>query len=602
MRLIRGWPRVLVGLLLAVLVLVACSGATGESGVTPVPQGEPTPVVDLEGPDATLLPDQRVMPLTINVVMTDDGFQPSSIFIPVGREARLVVRNHGMTEHHYKVEGLVPGDVLWRAPAAASVTEEEDEHLAHHPGASYVPFRSTSRAGIKPTGDEVHAYAAAGGLDVILFTATNTGTFLVQDPLHPEIVGKVKVFASTTSQAQEFEEARLRALELSRTTLLPEYAGVYNIKLEVLYATPAYFAMAVDEEGVARYAPEEFYVFLVSETIHEGETLPESPPPATLRVDGHEIAPSDVKVLVGSSHHRTSVVRFTRSPSVDSNPEELELLIAGAGPVAWKQPGVSESLSPKSVRQPAPRVSWAVLLPGLAGVLAALGPCLTQLVVYYMATLTGVSMEVLQDERARAAQRRRVLRTALFFSLGFTIVYTAGGAMAGVIGQKLQSLGLLETWNRPLSMAAGVVMLLLGWRVAVNARAPLVCRLPLSSRLRSERGTGLLGSMMMGVAFAFGCLSCFGATVLTVLLLYAGASGSVLMGTLMMFIFSLGLTVPFLLAALGMGRILPLLTRLEHTTPWLGLAGGVVMMGFGLLMITYRFHRVSAYIYSLFFT
>ena len=169
-----------------------------------------------------------------------------------------------------------------------------------------------------------------------------------------------------------------------------------------------------------------------------------------------------------------------------------------------------------------------------------------------------------------------------------------------MIGQSLQSLGALETWNRPLSMAAGTVMLLLGWRVAVNARAPLVCRLPLAARLRSAGGTGLWGSLMTGFAFAFGCLSCFGAAVLSVLLLYVGASGSVLQGTLIMLIFSLGVTVPFLLAALGVGRIVPWLSRFERVTPWLGLTGGIVMMGFGLLMLTYRFHLVSSLIYKWF--
>lgn len=593
-RLIRGWRRVLVGLLPVVLVLVACTGVTSVSNKAEVaaPQEDPAAVVNLDKLRA-ISSDQPLEYLTINVRITDDGFQPASIFIPVGRRVKLVVRNHGMAEHHYRIVGLVPGDLRWRQTDA--VTDEDEEHLDHHPGASYVPYRSTSKAGIKPTGDEVHAFAAGRALDVVLFIPTNTGTFAVQDPLHPEIVGKVTVFTPETAQAQEFEEARLRTLELLRTTSLTQYDGVYDIKFEVLYAPPAYFAMAVDEEGVARYAPEEFYIFLISETIHEGEALPETPPPATLRVDGQEMAPFDVKTLLGSSHHRTSVLRFAHA--VGERPQGLELLIDDANPVRWDLADISDNISTESVGWSAFGLSWALLLPGLAGMLAALGPCLTQLVVYYMATLTGVSMEVLQDEAARAAQRWRVLRTAIFFSLGFTIVYTAGGAIAGIIGQSLQSLGLLETLNRPLSMAAGVIILLLGWRVAVNARAPLVCDLPLASKVRSESGTGLWGSMMTGIAFAFGCLSCFGATVLTVLLLYIGASGSVLQGTFIMFVFSLGLTVPFLLAALALGRILPLLSRLERAAPWLGLASGAVMIGFGLLMVTYQFHVVSSLIY-----
>lgn len=385
---------------------------------------------------------------------------------------------------------------------------------------------------------------------------------------------------------------------LTRRALVPYSGGFEDIELDVLYATPEYFAADTTPEAAARYSPDRYFVFLFSETIHAG-ALPEGGLPARLRVKGGEYMPVDAEELTWSPHHRTTVVRFPKAELGGSElPGELELLLPGGKVLRWELP----ITYPEGLRAKRAGFSWALLLPALAGVLAALGPCLAQLVVYYIATLTGVSMEALEDEGARAAQRWRVLRTALFFSLGFTIVYTAGGAMAGMIGRSLQSLGWLQSWNRPLSMAAGVVMLLLGWRVAVNARAPMVCRLPLASRLKSEGGTGLLGSMMTGFAFAFGCLSCFGATVLPALLLYAGATGSVLQGTLIMVIFSLGVTVPFLLAALGLGRILPLLGRLEKATPWLGLASGVVMMGFGLLMITYRFHMASSFIYKWFFT
>lgn len=599
--LIREWRRTLIGLLPVVLVLVACTGATDDvSNKAEVAARQEEPATEdpaaVENLDKirAMSSDQSFKYRTINVRLTDDGFQPTSLSLPVGQRVKLVVRNHGDTEHHYRIVGLAPGDLRWRQ--TGEVTNQDNEHLDHHPGAAYVPYRSASKAGIKPTGDEVHAFAEGHGLDVVLFIPTNTGTFEVQDPLHPEIVGQVTVFMPETAQAQKFEQARLRTQELLRTTSLTKYVGVYDINLEVLYAPPAYFAMAVDETGVARYAPDKFYIFLVTETIHEGEALPETLLPATLRVDGQEMTPFDSKTLIGSSHHRTSVVRFARAVG-EQAPHELELLIADAGPVSWSLADISDSVSTESVGWSVFGLSWALLLPGLVGMLAALGPCLTQLVVYYMATLTGVGMEVLQDEATRAVQRRRVLRTAIFFSLGFTVVYTAGGAIAGMIGQSLQSLGLLETLNRPLSMVAGAVILLLGWRVIVNARAPLVCKLPLASRVRSESGTGLWGSMMTGVAFAFGCLSCFGATVLTVLLLYIGASGSVLQGTFIMFVFSLGLTAPFLLAALALGRILPLFSRLERVSPWLGLASGTVMIGFGLLMVTYRFHVVSSLIY-----
>lgn len=182
----RPWRHLLVSLMPVGLLLVACSNPAGVSNEALVG----APQVASATPS-----DESVAYLTINVDMTDDGFQPSSIFIPVGRGVQLVLRNRGSTEHHFRVLGLVPKDLLWLAgPEGAREEDVTDEEHERHHDASFVPFRAKSPAGIRPMGDEVHAYAAPGGMDVVLFIPTNTGTFLVQNPLRPEIVGKVTVF------------------------------------------------------------------------------------------------------------------------------------------------------------------------------------------------------------------------------------------------------------------------------------------------------------------------------------------------------------------------------------------------------------------------
>lgn len=180
--------RVLVCLMPVALafVLAGCSTAaespSGGSALTPS--------------DESLTSLAALPALALNVDLTDEGFQPPSIFIPVGRRVKLILRNRGTTEHHYRVIGLAPMDPLWRSEPEDMPLEEgitDEEHELHH-NADYVPFRAMSPAGIKPLGDEVHAYAIRGGRDVMYFTATTTGTFSVQCPLHPEMVGQVIVF------------------------------------------------------------------------------------------------------------------------------------------------------------------------------------------------------------------------------------------------------------------------------------------------------------------------------------------------------------------------------------------------------------------------
>lgn len=201
-RLAGGWRSLLVGLMPLGLVLAACTGATGVSNAgVAAPQGERAAAVDLDKFRA-ISSEAPMSYLTINVDMTDDGFQPPTIFIPAGRRVELIVRNRGSTEHHYRVLGLVPDDLLWMARqetaeetalvAAGVVTE--DEHEVHHSRAGFARYRSPSPAGIRPRGDEVHAYAESGGVDLVLFTATKAGTFSVRCPLHTGIAGSVVAF------------------------------------------------------------------------------------------------------------------------------------------------------------------------------------------------------------------------------------------------------------------------------------------------------------------------------------------------------------------------------------------------------------------------
>lgn len=186
--------QILAGLLPAVLILVACSNSTEEVGATPASSPPPVQAVVTET-DSARASEEQLIELAINVDLTDDGYEPSTIFVPAGRKIRLVVRNRGSTEHHYRVVGLAPEGLLWISEPEGELEDgvTDDEHVLHH-NSEFVPFRMTSRAGIKPFGDEIHAYASRSDVDVVLFTALEPGTYVVECPLHPEVAGKVTVF------------------------------------------------------------------------------------------------------------------------------------------------------------------------------------------------------------------------------------------------------------------------------------------------------------------------------------------------------------------------------------------------------------------------
>jgi cytochrome c-type biogenesis protein len=104
----------------------------------------------------------------------------------------------------------------------------------------------------------------------------------------------------------------------------------------------------------------------------------------------------------------------------------------------------------------------------------------------------------------------------------------------------------------------------------------------------------------MGSTFAIGCLSCFSATVLTALLLYAGSTGSPITGATLLFLFSSGVGVVFLVAAWALGEAGPMMDWLHRAQPAIGGVSALIMAGFGLLMVTYQFHVVSGFLLKVF--
>ena len=197
-RLRQGYAIAVAGLALLGLGMAVRVSVAGDLSVAGVagPQADAAAAVDHSAHQTVTLGGPEVY-LTINIELTDDGIEPSSVFVPLGRRVRLVVRNRASAEHHYRVLGLVPQDLLWLAqdlPVASAASVSTDEHSDHHEEISFVPFRFASAAGIRPTGTEVHAYAQGGEVDAVLFTVTKTGTFSVRCPLHREVIGKLTVF------------------------------------------------------------------------------------------------------------------------------------------------------------------------------------------------------------------------------------------------------------------------------------------------------------------------------------------------------------------------------------------------------------------------
>jgi cytochrome c-type biogenesis protein len=393
--------------------------------------------------------------------------------------------------------------------------------------------------------------------------------------------------------------ANLRTDQITTLTASLTRSGYASAgeEIDVILATPAFFRLTRRPQEATTVGADRFVVFVANENVHYG-ALPDRFVPI-LRVDGDKMhVPSDVQVLNDAVHHRTNVVVFGDLPvTLLDGRHQIELLLPredGGNRTAleWYTP----IEYPDTIAQPR-ALSLGLLLALAAGLLAAISPCLLQLTAFYLPTLAGVSMDAPQGGAGAAINRRRVLSTAALFIAGFTIPYTVGGALMGGLGQALNSSGLLKP-SGPLAVGAGLVMILMAGVVAYRSRAPLVCKLPVPAALRNSRRLPFVETFVSGFAIATGCLACFGGAILGVLLVYTGLLGSAALGALAMFVFSIGLAIPFLLAAVSLSWIMPLALKLQRLAPAIGLVSSAIMLFFGITMATGNFHAVSGWLYQ----
>jgi cytochrome c-type biogenesis protein len=219
-----------------------------------------------------------------------------------------------------------------------------------------------------------------------------------------------------------------------------------------------------------------------------------------------------------------------------------------------------------------------------AGLLSFLSPCVLPLVPSYLGFLTGMTLPAI-------ARRRRVtLAHALLFVLGFSLVFIALGASATALGR---ALNYYQVW---LQRIGGALVILFGVLCLGIVNPPSLAR---ERRFQlSRKPVGYLGSTLVGMAFAAGWTPCIG-PVLGGILGLAATSADVTQGMVLLAVYSAGLGIPFLLAALAMDSFLDWFQGFRRFLPWVMRVSGLLLIGVGILLITGEFTRLAGWLQSL---
>jgi cytochrome c-type biogenesis protein len=226
-----------------------------------------------------------------------------------------------------------------------------------------------------------------------------------------------------------------------------------------------------------------------------------------------------------------------------------------------------------------------------AGVISFISPCVLPIVPGYISFVSGASLAELKnpvelDPGKRRELFRRVAANSLFFVLGFSVVFVAMGASATYIGQWFAANRLL------LARIAGAVIILLG--LHTMGITPIKW-LNYEKRVQTQsKPMGVLGSFLVGLAFAFGWSPCIGPILAGVLVL-AAQQETVGQGIVLLTAYSLGLGVPFLATGLAIHRFLAVFGRIKKHMKLVEITAGALLVVVGVLVATDSLQALSRY-------
>ncbi len=224
--------------------------------------------------------------------------------------------------------------------------------------------------------------------------------------------------------------------------------------------------------------------------------------------------------------------------------------------------------------------NYPVIISFTAGILSFLSPCILPLIPAYLSYITGASVENVRE----GVNYKKNLLLSVVFVLGFTVVFTALGASATWLGKTL----LMKQDAVRISGAALVILFGLHLTGILKIKQLYGQKKISAGKITS----GYAGAFIIGMVFAFGWTPCVG-PVLASILIMASAEESVARGIFLLFSYSLGIGVPFILTAAAVNKMLNVFTRIKKHYRKIEVFTGLLLIAIGILLLFNKFRFIS---------
>ena len=222
-----------------------------------------------------------------------------------------------------------------------------------------------------------------------------------------------------------------------------------------------------------------------------------------------------------------------------------------------------------------------------AGVFSFLSPCVLPLIPSYLSFVSGVSLDEMRSDQARARMRLRVVLNSLAFISGFSIVFVSFGASASLLG------ALLMDYRDGIRILGGLFVLAVGLYL-VGAFRIAALEQYLQFNLK-DKPAGYLGSVLVGITFAVAWTPCVG-PILGATLALASTEGEVGRGVFLLSGYAAGLALPFFLSALAINSFFQFSQFLRRYLNAIHVFGGVLLIFVGVLLITDYMAVLNVYV------